>query len=93
MLRTEAPLTLGKAIDFARQGLDGILNVMPFTCMPGAVVAGLAGRIRADNGHIPWLDVSFDGLGETNQQTRLEAFLHQAGQFRHRRSDGWGRLK
>lgn len=60
--------------------------------MPGTVVAGLAGCIRADNGHIPWLDVSFDGLGETNQHTRLEAFLHQAGQFRHRRSNGWGRL-
>ncbi len=85
VLRTEAPLTIGKAIDFARQGLDGILNVMPFTCMPGTVVAGLAGRIRADWGGIPWLDVSFDGLGETNQQTRLEAFMHQAEQFRCRK--------
>jgi len=84
VLRTEAPLTIGKAVDFARQGLAGILNVMPFTCMPGTIVAGLAGRIRADCGGIPWLDVSFDGLGETNQQTRLEAFLHQAEQFRRR---------
>jgi predicted nucleotide-binding protein (sugar kinase/HSP70/actin superfamily) len=85
VLRTEAPLTVGKAVDFARQGLDGILNVMPFTCMPGTVVAGLAGRIHTDCDGIPWLDVSFDGLGETNQQTRLEAFLHQAEQFRRRK--------
>ncbi|MBN1136920.1 MAG: CoA activase [Anaerolineae bacterium] len=77
VLRTEAPLTIGKAVDFYRHGADGILNVMPFTCMPGTVVAGLGGQIRADCDGLPWLDVSFDGLGETNLQTRLEAFMHQ----------------
>ncbi|MBN1956216.1 MAG: CoA activase [Anaerolineae bacterium] len=82
VLRTEAPLSIGKAIDFARRGADGILNVMPFTCMPGTVVAGLAQRVRTDCGGIPWLDAIFDGQGETNLQTRLEAFLHQASEFR-----------
>jgi predicted nucleotide-binding protein (sugar kinase/HSP70/actin superfamily) len=84
VLRTEAPLSIGKAIDFARHGADGILNVMPFTCMPGTVVAGLAQRVRADCGNIPWLDVIFDGQGETNLQIRLEAFLYQAEEFRRR---------
>jgi len=36
---------------------------MPFTCMPGTVVAGLAPRLRADLGDIPWLDAQFDGQG------------------------------
>jgi predicted CoA-substrate-specific enzyme activase len=81
-LRTETPLTIGKAIDFFRHGADGILNAMPFTCMPGTVVAALAGRIRSDCEDVPWLDMIFDGLGQTHQQTRLEAFMYQAEQFR-----------
>ena len=45
------------------------------------VVTGLAQSIRADNGHIPWLDVTYDAQGSTNINTRLEAFMYQAGQY------------
>ena len=81
---TEALLTLGKAVTFAREGFSGILNVMPFSCMPGVIAAGIAPRIRADFDNIPWLDVSYDSLGGTNLRTRLEPFLHQARQFQLR---------
>ena len=86
ILGTEAVLSVGKAVDFARRGLSGILNLLPFTCMPGTVVAGLSQRIRADHRQIPWLDVIYDAQGETNLHTRLEAFMYQAEQFRER----WG---
>ena len=33
----EAVMTVGKAVDFARKGLAGIVSVMPFTCMPGTI--------------------------------------------------------
>lgn len=85
ILGTEAAVSVAKAVDFARQGLHGILNVLPFNCMPGTVVAGLSQRIRADHDQIPWLDVIYDAQGETNLYTRLEAFLYQAQQFRARR--------
>ena len=78
------PLSIGKAIDFARHGLCGVINVLPFNCMPGIVVTGLAEAVRADHDHIPWLDVIYDAQGETNLQTRLEAFMHQARQFQAR---------
>jgi predicted nucleotide-binding protein (sugar kinase/HSP70/actin superfamily) len=81
LLGTEAALSIGKAIDFCRHKLSGVINILPFTCMPGIVVTGVAEAIRADNDRIPWLDVIYDAQGGTNIQTRLEAFMHQARHF------------
>lgn len=86
ILGTEAVLTLGEAIEMAKHGASGILNVMPFSCMPGIISAGLAPRIRADFDNLPWLDVVFDAQGGTNLTTRLEAFIYQAAQYHHRRA-------
>jgi predicted nucleotide-binding protein (sugar kinase/HSP70/actin superfamily) len=83
-LDTEAVLSMGKAVDFAQLGLNGILNLMPFSCMPGIITAGMAPRIRADLGNIPWLDVIFDAQGGTHFNTRLEAFMYQATQYQRR---------
>jgi predicted nucleotide-binding protein (sugar kinase/HSP70/actin superfamily) len=83
-LGTEATLTMARILDLARHGLSGIVNVLPFSCMPGSVVACLGPRLRKERNGIPWLDVAFDGQKETNLQTRLEAFMHQAARY-HRR--------
>jgi predicted nucleotide-binding protein (sugar kinase/HSP70/actin superfamily) len=83
-LGTEAVLTMGRGIEYAREGAHGVLNVMPFSCMPGVIVGGIATRIRRDLDHIPWLDLPYDAQKETNIRTRLEAFLHQAEEFRRR---------
>ncbi len=74
-------MTMGKAIEYAHDGFAGILNVMPFTCMPGLVSAGMAPRFRPDLHNIPWLDVSYDAQRGTNLNTRLEAFMYQAIEF------------
>ena len=81
LLGTETTLTLAKTVLLARRGVSGVVNVMPFSCMPGIVVAGIAPRVRADFGQLPWLDVIYDGQQLTNIRTRLEAFVHQVGQF------------
>ena len=81
LLGTETTLTLAKTVVLARRGVSGVVNVMPFSCMPGIVVAGIAPRVRADFGQLPWLDVIYDGQQLTNIRTRLEAFVHQVGQF------------
>jgi predicted nucleotide-binding protein (sugar kinase/HSP70/actin superfamily) len=89
LLGTETTLTLGKAVELARLGVSGVVNVMPFSCMPGIVVAGIAPRLRADFEQLPWLDVYYDGQQLTNIRTRLEAFVHQVGQFArlHQKND------
>ncbi|HZD05927.1 MAG TPA: hypothetical protein VE173_13535, partial [Longimicrobiales bacterium] len=71
-------------LDVCRHGVSGVIDVLPFSCMPGMIVMAMAGRLRERMDGIPWLDVAFDGQRETNLHTRLEAFMHQALQF-HRR--------
>ena len=77
----EAILSVGKAVDFAKKGVAGIINVMPFTCMPGTIANALLKRYREDHNNIPYLNMIYEGQEETNTQTRLEAFMHQARQY------------
>lgn len=83
--RGEPVLTVGKAIDYALAGFDGIINVMPFSCMPGTMVAAVSTRVKHDF-HIPWLNLTFDGQEQAHLRTRLEAFVHQAELHRRART-------
>jgi predicted nucleotide-binding protein (sugar kinase/HSP70/actin superfamily) len=82
-LSTEAVLTIAEAMDMARHVASGIVHILPFSCMPGIICAGLAPQIRGDLENIPWLDVIIDTHGRTNLRTRLEAFMYQATQYCH----------
>ncbi len=77
----EAILSLGKAVDFARQGLSGVVSCMPFTCMPGTVVDGLLKKFREDYDNIPVINMAFDGQEDANITTRLEAFMYQVKSY------------
>ena len=81
----EAILSIGKAADYMKRGLAGIVNVMPFTCMPGMVVAAISKRFREDYDNIPWLNLAYDGQEGTHSLTRLEAFMYQVKQSHHRK--------
>ena len=78
----EAVLTIGKTIDLLRKGVAGIINVMPFTCMPGTIAQAVLTRLQRLKGNFPCLHLAFDGQEQTNIQTRLEAFVHQVYQLR-----------
>jgi len=79
----EAILSIGKAIDYCKQGANGIVNVMPFTCMPGTVVTALSKKIREDLNNVPWMNLFFDGQqDEVSVRTRLETFVYQASEFK-----------
>jgi predicted CoA-substrate-specific enzyme activase len=77
----EAVLSVGKCDDYVRKGVSGLVNVMPFTCMPGTIVGAVMKRYREDHNNIPFLNMAYDGQEETNTLTRLEAFMHQARQY------------
>ncbi|OPY77149.1 MAG: R-phenyllactate dehydratase activator [Syntrophorhabdus sp. PtaU1.Bin058] len=72
----EAILTIGKSIDFVKKGASGIINAMPFTCMPGTVSSAIM-RLIQGKYNIPVINIAYDGQGLTNIMTRLEAFMHQ----------------
>ncbi len=77
----EAILSVGKAIDLKDKGASGVINIMPFTCMPGTIVSAILKRFREENQHFPILNMAYDGQEQTNTLTRLEAFMHQAKDF------------
>jgi len=83
----EAILSVGKTIDFANKGASGIVNIMPFTCMPGTIVSTLLKRYREENNNIPILNMAYDGQEQTNTLTRLEAFMYQAREYQRRKSN------
>jgi len=80
----EAIITLGKAVDYILQGLHGIVNVMPFTCMPGTIVTAITKKMKDGYNNVPVLNMAYDGLDEPGRETRLEAFIHQARQYMER---------
>jgi predicted nucleotide-binding protein (sugar kinase/HSP70/actin superfamily) len=82
----EAILSVGKTIDFAKKGASGIVNIMPFTCMPGTIVSTLLKRYREENHNIPILNMAYDGQEQTNSLTRLEAFMYQSKEFQNRKN-------
>lgn len=81
----EAILSLGKAKDFYRKRVAGLVNLMPFTCMPGTVVNSLMEKFRREHDNIPFLNLAYDGQEQTHTRTRLEAFMYQVREFHRRR--------
>jgi predicted nucleotide-binding protein (sugar kinase/HSP70/actin superfamily) len=77
----EAILSLGTGLEFFHLGAAGLVNIMPFTCMPGMVVGGLTQKFREACQNLPCLNLSFDGQSQTNTQARLEAFIGQVKAF------------
>jgi len=82
----EAILSVGKTIDFAKRGASGVVNIMPFTCMPGTIVSTLLKRYQEESNNIPILNMAYDGQEQTNTLTRLEAFMYQTREFQNRKN-------
>jgi predicted CoA-substrate-specific enzyme activase len=80
----EAVLSVGKVMDYILKGAHGIINVMPFTCMPGTVVNGILKKVREEDINTPFINMVYEGIADTNTNTRLEAFVHQAREFMER---------
>ena len=81
----EAIISMGRVVEYAEQGFDGIVNVIPFGCMPGTIVSLLLHQFRQDWG-LPVLNVVVEGTKSTGQDIRFDAFIQQAYEhmLRHR---------
>jgi predicted CoA-substrate-specific enzyme activase len=72
----EAILSMGRAMEYVEHGFDGVVNVMPFGCMPGTIASMLFHLLRQEH-NIPIFTMVMDGTKDTGQDIRLEAFVHQ----------------
>lgn len=67
--------TVGSTVLYARAGYDGVIQLLPFTCMPEIVARSILPAVSAEL-DIPVLTLTFDEqTGEAGVQTRLEAFV------------------
>ena len=88
----EAVLSIGKVIDYIDNGAHGIVNAMPFTCMPGTVVNAVLKQVREDYDNFPYINMVYEGLEDTNSKTRMEAFVYQAKERMDRQKSGKKKL-
>ena len=71
----EAQSSVARTILYAKEGFDGVINIYPFTCMPGLISNAVLLKVRKDY-DIPVLNLSVDGHSSgTGFYTRLEAFV------------------
>jgi predicted nucleotide-binding protein (sugar kinase/HSP70/actin superfamily) len=71
----ESMESVGKTVLFAKKGVDGIIHIFPFTCMPELVAQTVLAKVQRDL-DIPILTLIFDE--HTTQggiDTRIEAFI------------------
>lgn len=73
----EVVLILGKTIDYFRTGVQGVIEVMPYTCMFGNIALTIIQKIQEDFNNAPFLSFTFDGLEQVILNNRLEAFIYQ----------------
>ena len=70
----ETILSIGKSVDLIKKGVNGIINAMPFGCMPGAIVTALL-RFIQRNYNVPVVSLAYDGTNSTVNELWLEAFV------------------
>ncbi|MEW6553539.1 MAG: CoA protein activase [Actinomycetota bacterium] len=82
----EGMFTVGDTVLYNDLGFDGVVQLMPFTCMPETIAKSILPQVSRDLG-IPVLSLVIDEMtGRAGVATRLEAFTDLA-RFR-RRADG-----
>ena len=68
-------LTVGQAALARAEGMDGVLHIFPFTCMPEIIAQNILVRL-AEELDIPVLTyIVSEQTGEAGMETRLESFL------------------
>jgi predicted CoA-substrate-specific enzyme activase len=82
----EAILSMGRAIEYAEHGYDGIINVIPFGCMPGTIASMLLHQFHRDY-NLPVFNFIVDGSKDPGQDIRLEAFFHQCSEHMYSHKD------
>ena len=80
----EMVLSAGKVDYFFRKGVDGIIDISPFSCMNGIVSEALYPRQSQEHAGIPIKNFYFDGKGG-HRTPDLEMFLELARAYQRRK--------
>jgi predicted nucleotide-binding protein (sugar kinase/HSP70/actin superfamily) len=84
---TEAPLSIAGILECVASGYNGIVNVYPFTCMPGIITSAVAKPLMVRR-RIPYLDTPYDDSIQSGREAAVRTFMYQVHQH-HRRQGDW----
>jgi len=77
--------SVGKTVFYAKNGVDGVIHIFPFTCMPELVAQTILTKVQKDL-DIPVLTLIIDEhTAVGGVETRLEAFIDLLERRRRRR--------
>lgn len=76
---TEAGLSIAGMLAYASHGYSGVVNVYPFTCMPGMTTSAIAKPLMAKLG-VPYLDAPYDASIQPGREAAIRTFMYQAAQ-------------
>ncbi len=80
----EMVLSIGKAVYLYGKGVDGVVDVSPFTCMNGVVCEAVYPAVSSDCDNLPIRSCYFDGV-DTHLDRDQEIFLDLARAYRSRK--------
>ncbi len=84
-LGAHASHSVGHAVEFANRGIDGVMQLYPFTCMPEVSARAVLGNVSRTL-KIPVLHLSFgEQTGEAGVDTRIEAFADMLERKRYKK--------
>ena len=78
-------VNVGKVVHLARKGVDGIIDISPFTCMNGIVCEAVYPRLSRDLGGLPIRNFYFDGT-QSDLDRDLGVFLELARAHQKRKT-------
>ncbi len=77
-------VNIAKAETYAARGYSGIANLIVLNCLYGTLCSAVYRKVQREHSFIPLLNMIYDGLKQTNEKTRIEAFVHQAKLYHER---------
>jgi predicted nucleotide-binding protein (sugar kinase/HSP70/actin superfamily) len=84
-LGTEPGVCIASILENIDKGVDGVVNVYPFTCMHSMTVSAII-KPKMNEQRMPYLDVSCDGTAQPGREAAIRTFLYQVHQ--HFRRNG-----
>jgi len=74
-------IAIGTSVALTKKGVTGLAAILPFTCMPGTLIASVSDSFRKDHNNIPFINIAYDGQDSVSLDTRLQAFVFQVKEF------------
>jgi len=77
----DPPLAIGTSNILAGKQISGVVNILPFTCLPGTINCTVSQGLRKKHNNLPWENFAWDGNENIGLDTRFEAFMYQVKEY------------